>query len=183
VTGAIEYLKERGIEGQRIGLIGFSMGAITAIETAGKDDRVNAIIADSAVRDLKLFVSKDLNNLSNDLDLLLDNLGGTSYCSILRYLPFKDKIIPITANLYGLKINEVSPMNTARRINKKPILLIHSRNDKFIPYTNSEDIFKSLEDNPNRVLWLTEKAGHIGSLKMYPVEYLKKINNFLDENM
>jgi fermentation-respiration switch protein FrsA (DUF1100 family) len=183
VTGAIEYLKERGIEGQRIGLIGFSMGAITAIEAAGKDDRVNVLIADSAIRDLKLFVSEDLNNLSNDLDVLLNNLGGTSYCSILRYLPLKNKIIPITASLYGLKINEVSPMNTARKINKKPILLIHSKSDKFIPYRNSEDIFKSIEYNPNTALWLTEKADHIDSLKMYPLEYLKKIENFLEKSM
>jgi fermentation-respiration switch protein FrsA (DUF1100 family) len=67
-------------------------------------------------------------------------------------LPFKNKIIPIAANLYGLKINEVSPLNTARKINKKPILLIHSRNDKFIPYTNSEEIFKSMKNSPNTVL-------------------------------
>lgn len=183
VAGAIEYLKQRGIEGEKIGLIGFSMGAITAIETAGEDERINVVIADSAIRDLKLFVSTDVRNLSNDVDVLLNNLGGTSYSAILRYLPFKDKIISMTANVYGLKINEVSPMNTVRKIRKKPIFLIHSKNDQIISCMNSKEILKSLEDNPNATLWLTEKASHIGSLKMYPEEYLRKLEEFLDENM
>lgn len=183
VLGAINYLKKRGKEGEEIALLGFSMGAVAAIEATGEDKRVNAVIADSAIRDLRLYILNDLNSLSDDLNSILDNLGVAPYYSIFRYFPFKNNAILGVAKLYHLNVDEVSPMNTVKNISKKPIFLIHSKNDRFIPYTNSEAIFKSISDKSNVEFWTTAKAGHIGSLKMYPEAYLRKIKTFLDENM
>lgn len=181
VMGAIDYLKQRGKEGEKIVLLGFSMGAVTAIETAGKDIRVDAVIADSPFRDLKLFFTKDLAGLSNDLSAVSDNLGHIPYLQILRYMPFKYKIAYITTRLCGIEINKVSPMNTAKHLSQKPIFLIHGKNDRIIPYANSEEIFQSIKNNPYAELWLTEKAGHLESLDMYTDEYLKNIRTFLDK--
>lgn len=183
VLGAIDYLKQRGKEGEKIALLGFSMGAITAIEAAGEDERVNALIADSPIRDLKLFIAQDINNISNNLDTVLTNYGGPAYCSIIRYFPFKSYAIIRIAELYDLNISQVSPMSTVKNIAKKPIFLIHSKNDKFISYTNSEAIYQSLQNHSHASIWFTEKAEHIGSLKMYPEEYLGKIGAFLNDNM
>lgn len=183
VMGAVDYMKQRGKEGEKIALLGFSMGAATAIEAAEKDNRIDAVIADSPFRDLKLFVTKDLVCLSNDLNIIADNLEDIPYRSILRYLPFKDKIINITAKLCDIDIDEVSPMNAAKNLSEKPIFLIHGKNDRLIPYANSKEIYESIKNNHNAKLWITEGAGHIESLDKWQKEYLENIKAFLDRNM
>lgn len=184
VMGAIDYLKQQGNEGEKIALLGFSMGAVIAIEAAGKDKRVDAVIADSPFRDLKLFILNDLSNsLSCDMSFLPDNIANQSYWSVLRRFPFKDKAIWLLSKIYQINMDDVCPMNTVKNIPQKPIFLIHSKNDRLIPYTNSELIFKSLESNSNAMLWLTEKPKHIESLDMYPDEYLKRVKAFLDSNI
>ncbi|PAB61161.1 alpha/beta hydrolase [Anaeromicrobium sediminis] len=183
VLGAVDYLKERGEVGEKIGLVGFSMGAVTSIEAVGEDERVDALIADSAFRDLKLFIMDDINTLPHNLNIVSNNVGGLSYWSILRHFPYKNKVIIMIAKIYDLNIDEVSPMRTVKNMHSQPIFLIHGKNDKVIPYTNSEVIFKSLKNNSNAVFWIAEKAGHTDSLKMYSEEYLKRIKTFLDKNM
>ncbi|MBF8983235.1 alpha/beta fold hydrolase [Lutibacter sp. B2] len=170
VLGAIDYLKQRGKIGEKIALIGFSMGAVASIETAGADSRVDALIADSAFRDLKLFIMDDINTLPNNLNTISNNLGDLSYWSILRHFPFKNKILILLSKIYGVNINEASPINTVKHIPTKPIFLIHSKNDHVIPYTNSVAIFNLVKNNSNATFWFTEKACHVGSLKMYSKE-------------
>lgn len=183
VLGAIDYLKQREKVGEKIGLLGFSMGAVASIEATGEDPRVDALIADSAFRDLKLYIMDDINALPNNLNTLSNNLGDLSDWSILRHFPFKNKILILLSKIYGVNINEASPINTVTHIATKPIFLIHSKNDKVIPYTNSEAIFNLIKNNSNSKFWFTEKACHVGSLKMYSQEYLKRIKDFLDKNM
>ncbi len=183
VLGAIDYLKERGKEGEKIALLGFSMGAIAIIEAAGQDTRIDALIADSPVRDLKLFLSSDLKNLSSNIDHMLEKLDAASYCSIIKYIPFKSQGIMLTAKLYGVDFSEVSPINTVQKFTEQPILLIHGKCDKFISYTNSEEIFKLARNNPVTEIWITEKADHLESLQMYPEEYLEKLKSFLGKHM
>lgn len=183
VSSAIDYLKEHGKVGEKIVLLGFSMGAVTVIETAGIDERVDALIADSAFCDLKLFISNDLNNLLKDVECVSNYLGDLPNSYSINYIPYKNKIITMIARLNGLSIDKISPIRTVKNISKKPIFLIHGKQDQVIPYMNSVEIFKLLKNNSNALLWLTEKAGHIESLNVYSDEYLKKIKMFLDKNI
>jgi fermentation-respiration switch protein FrsA (DUF1100 family) len=74
-------------------------------------------------------------------------------------------------------------MDAVRNMNDKPLFLIHSKNDRLIPYSNSEYLYKCLESNPKSILWLTENANHIESINMYTEEYLKRLKTFLDMNL
>ncbi len=183
VIGAIDYLNKRGKEGEKIALLGFSMGAVAAIEAAGQDPRIDVIIADSPIRDLKLFISTDLKNLSNNLDRILTNLDAEQYYSILKYLPFKEKAITLICKFYGIEIDQVSPMNTVKKSIKQPLLLIHGKCDEYISCTNSEEIFKLANNNYKTEIWITENADHIQSLNLYTDEYLEKLEVFLGQHM
>lgn len=183
VCGAIDYLKQRGKVGEKIALLGFSMGAVTAIEATGIDERVNVLIADSSFKDLELYIMNNINTLLNDEHMISDNFGDLSYCSIVHYLPFNKEVVTGIANLYGVHINEVSPIGTLKQITNKPIFLIHGKKDTVIPCSNSELIFDSIKNNSNTQFWLSEKADHIESILMYSEEYLKRVETFLNENI
>lgn len=184
VMGAIDFLKELGKEGEKIALLGFSMGAVTAIETAEEDDRVDAVIADSPFRDLKLFLTRELvGSMSEDSSFKTYNMEDMPYWSVLSHVPFKDKIIDLTAKICDINIDEVSPMNAVKFLSKKPVFLIHGKDDRLIPYSNSQYIYKSFDNNPNKKIWLTEKAGHIESFDAYKQEYLDNIKVFLNKNI
>ena len=183
VMGAVNYLKNRGKVADKIALLGFSMGAIASIEAAGQDPRIDIIIADSPARDLELFISNDLKNISSNLDHILKNLDADQYYTVLKYLPFKEKAIFWAAKLYGINVSKVSPMNTVKNITKQPLLLIHGKSDRFISYTNSEEIFKLSNNKFITEIWITDNTDHIQSLNMYPVEYLGKIKSFLSKHM
>ena len=184
VMGAIDYLKSRGKVGEKIALLGFSMGAVSVIEAAEKDTRVDAVIADSPFRDLRLFVLNDIiSSLSNYLRFLPDNIANSFYWPIFMNFPFKSSFISLVSRICSINLNEVSPMNAVKNISPKPIFIIHGRGDRLIPCTNSEAIFEPLSKNSNASLWLTDNAAHIESLNMYSNEYLKRVQNYLDENI
>lgn len=182
ILGAVDYLYERGKQGEKIGLLGFSMGAVASIEAAGQDPRIDIIIADSPIRDLKLFITNDLESLSSSLKSILKNLDAEQYYAILKFLPFKEEAITLIYRFHGVEIDQVSPMNTVKTFTKQPLLLIHGKCDRYISYTNSEKIFR-LANNNKTDIWLTENADHIQSLNRYPDEYLKKLEGFLDQYM
>ncbi len=183
VIGAIDYLSKRGKEGEKIALLGFSMGAVAAIEAAGQDPRIDVIIADSPIRDLKLFISTDLKNLSDNLDRILTDLDAKQYYTILKYLPFKGKAIALICKFYGIEIDQVSPLNTVKKSIKQPLLLIHGKYDEYISYTNSEEIYKLAKNNCKTEIWITQNADHVQSLNLYTDEYLEKLEKFLGQHM
>ncbi len=183
VCGAIDYLKQRDGVGEKIAIIGFSMGAVTAIEAAGMDVRVDALIADSPFNDLEKFITNDFNNLLSELSDKTNQSGEFSYCSVLRYFPFNKAAAGLIAKRYDVNIDEISPIEAVKEISEKPIFLIHGKEDKIIPYANSEKIYDAIKKNVNAQFWFSEKAGHIQSINMYSHEYLEKLEIFLNGHM
>ncbi len=58
LLGALDFLAARGI--QRAGVLGFSLGATTAIITAAITDRIAALVAEGAVARLKQTLARRL---------------------------------------------------------------------------------------------------------------------------
>jgi fermentation-respiration switch protein FrsA (DUF1100 family) len=125
----------------------------------------------------------DLDNLPDRLSELTDIAGGSLFLSAAKHIPINTTLIKMASRVYNINVNEVSPVNAFKNVPEKPILLIHGKKDRIIPYTNSVEIFNTLKDNTDASLWLTENAGHIGSLQTYPEEYLKRVKNFLEKYM
>lgn len=183
LLGAVDYLKQYGVEGERVAVLGFSMGGATALLAAGQTEVFDAVIADSTFSDLRDFIKKDLNCLPSNLNTLSSNLGDLSYWSILRHFPFKDKFIQYYAGKNRINISEVSPVNAVKNMAEKPVFLIHGKKDRLISHTNSEAIYNCIRSNPNSMLWITDKAGHVESLTIYTEQYLAKVKSFLDRSL
>lgn len=158
LLGAIRYVKNKG--SSHISLLGFSMGASTAIVAAAESKDVNAVIADSPYSDLTDY-------LNNNLSIWSD----------LPSFPFNYTTIIAMKIIAGIDTSKVSPVKVIKSISPTPILLIHSKDDTTISIKNSYELLGA--SGENTTLWETENVDHVGSFEGNEEKYMKKIIDFL----
>lgn len=157
LLGAVDWVKQN--HPSKVGVIGFSMGATTALLAAADDPSIVGVIADSP-----------FNNL---LSYLKENLPVWSH---LPNFPFTPLILDIIPPLTGMHPEEVNALSAVDRIYPRPVLFIHSQTDKDIPYTNSETMWEKHKDKFQ--FWKTTGVGHVGSYAKYKEMYTGKVEGF-----
>jgi len=161
LLGAVEFAKKKGAE--RIVLLGFSMGASTSILAAAECEDVDAVIADSPFANLNSYLNENINVWSG-----------------LPSVPFNKTVLLAISIITGLDLDEASPQKVVHQISPRPLLLIHSKDDKKIPVQNSYMIYEA-SDKAHTVFWETSGADHVRSYKVYPDEYIRRAIDFLNE--
>jgi len=164
MLSAIEYAKVNK-KSEKISLIGWSMGAAVSIMAGTESPYVSTIIADSSFSDLYTYLQTNLPIWSN-----LPNYPFTA--EIMSLFPVVEKMDP----------KKVSPYKAINNLGSRKLLLIHSKDDKSIPYENSVQIYNSVRDKSNTELWLTDKADHIRSYLLYKNDYENRVISFLNKN-
>lgn len=158
LAGAIDYVSDRFPQ-EQIGLIGFSMGAVTSLLVAGEDERVRLVIADSPYYALD--------------EYLQENLGR--WTGLPRF-PFHALLAGMLRLL--LRGQHVAPYRAVEKMTTRPILLIHGTADQTIPHENSEKL-AAKSAHPLTELWLVPEAGHVRSYAQNPDAYANKVLAFL----
>ncbi len=127
----LDALEMRGLRVGAVGVMGFSYGAATAIEWAGKDPRIRAVIAVAAFASLRKVVP-----------------GYTVFP-----LPesFVNEAIDLAGAQGGFDPDEASPM-LANRFTQAQVLLIHGLDDHRIPPWHSWLIFAAGRDHSKILL-------------------------------
>lgn len=164
LLGAIKYVKSQG--SKHVVLMGFSSGASTCLLAAAESSDVDAVIADSPFSDLKEYLNSNL-----------------SVWSGLPSFPFNRTISLSVEMLTGIDTAKVSPKNVIGKLSPRPVLFIHSKDDKKISISNSIELYDAYSKiaGDNAVFWRTEGVDHIGSYKEYPQEYMDKVFAFLQK--
>lgn len=163
LLSAVEFIKELGY--QKIGLVGFSMGASTAIITTVETEDVLALVADSPFADLRTYLKENLPVWSN-----------------LPAFPFTPLVLGVTPIFTGMDMAQVRPIEAITRLEDRPVLLIHTEADDKIPASNSQLLYDTLA-SPNHTLWLTPGTKHIGSYQAVPEEYLERVTQFFQHHL
>jgi dipeptidyl aminopeptidase/acylaminoacyl peptidase len=162
VLGAIAYVKEKGIQTQRIGLLGFSVGAAASLLAAAEDEVIPAVVSDSCWADL--------------MDLIRSEIAKRPHMPRLL-----TPLVPKLAKLaYGVDVDEVKPLATVAQIAPRPIFFIHGEFDRTVPVESALRMYHS-NDNPKNSLWVVPEAPHVGSYKARPEEYIAKVTDFFDQ--
>jgi dipeptidyl aminopeptidase/acylaminoacyl peptidase len=159
LLGAVNFVKSKGI-GDKIGVIGFSMGAATVLSVLDKTNKIDFAIADSPFSDLKSYLYANMKIWTG-----------------LPNFPFVPMIILNFKLIYGIDYITVSPLNSVIKSNI-PILLIHGKKDTTIPYTESVKMEKLLKNNKSKLV-LFKDSVHVGSYFMYQTQYEETIKKFL----
>ena len=147
-------------ENIEIGLYGVSMGAATILMTLNSSlpKNVKFAIADSSYASLEDMTSK----------LLFDKVGILEPF-ILPSLKLKLK------QTLGFDMESVSPRIALAHNDEVPVLLIHSRNDKLIPYHMAEELFGSclgykkiiIEENPTHAYACYEDPHYFEKIQQF----------------
>lgn len=160
VLGAISWVQKH--VRSKICLVGFSMGGSTSLLAAAEESSVLGVITDSAFSQLSPY--------------LRDNLPVWSK---LPRFPFTPLILGILPRLIGINPRHVDALAAVDHIYPRPILFIHSQDDDAIPWSNSEGMWRRHPDAFE--LWVTQKAGHVGSYQMQPEAYNQRVLAFLSK--
>ena len=157
---AVAFLRSRGY--QRIGVWGFSFGAAVALLSLDRGVVVEAIVADSSYADLAQMA-----------EAYYGNLGPLSW--VLA------RLTDLWARIFlGVELRAVSPAAAARG-STTPILLIHSRADDQISFSQALEIQAPLAGNPNARFWFVERARHGEAWSRYRAEYEARVEAFFRE--
>jgi len=154
VLGAVDWLRAQGHG--RIGVLGASMGAATSLLAAADEPGISALVADSAFTDFGLMIERQYRKLS--------------------HLPrcFLPGALAVGRLVTGVRLDRVRPLEAARSLHGRPMLVIHTGGDRFIP---AEDA-SALAGAAGADLWITAGTRHLGSYASDPAAYATRVTGF-----
>lgn len=172
VKAGVEYLKTIDkYKDLPIIVFGVSMGGSTVINSIGEIDDIDGVISLSAY--------------SNWADVFCDNmiqLGVPEFIANIEkpfvwfYLGFD----------YGFDKIGINPLNEIKKLNGRPALLMHSKDDSQVPYESYKRLIASVEEDVST--YVREGNYHFITYDGYSnkpwedTEYAEAILEFLDEN-
>ena len=122
VLGAVDFLRARGYAPGRIGVLGVSLGAGTAALAAAEEPAIGALVLDSAFASFEQMLGRQFSRLSRLPGWFLP---GTLAAGRL---------------LLGVDVRRVQPLSCMPRLRGRPVLVIHSQGDRFVPATDAHEI-------------------------------------------
>jgi len=195
LLGAIQYAKQQGYE--RIGLVGFSMGAATALQVAPEVPEVEAVIADSAYTDMESFFQGNLYQLHSEYGLFQSEEFQAMFADKPWYRhafafwqkhqetlePMMMALVPKLvqwemALLTGIQPQQMQPIAAVSALKDQGVFLIHSQGDSVIPVTESEQL-EQASTAEHTILWVSKSPDHVGTFDKHPGEYIRRTTEFL----
>lgn len=159
IRGAVTLLKARGVS--RVGVLGVSLGAGDAILAAARDERIDAVVADSSWADE-----------SAQLDRMSRLAVGAVNVPLLPYEP------ALVDALVGGRLEDARPRDEVVRIAPRPLLLIHSADDAnaTTPLSGARQLLAAAGDP--KELWIAPSGGHAGAFGAQRDEYQRRVVAF-----
>lgn len=159
VAAAVKFLQHRpDVTLGRVGVLGFSMGGVIAIESAARIQDIRAVVAQG-----------NFDNLSTNIvprgfqGSLIGSLGQTAVLWFYRYYTGYDPSL-------------VKPVESIVNISPRPVFLIAGEGEAEDNRTQAQYQAAGLP----KELWLVPEVGHGGYLSRWPAEYERRVIAFFD---
>jgi pimeloyl-ACP methyl ester carboxylesterase len=161
----VEWLSAKtGLPRSRIGLIGWSYGAATAIQAASEaGGDVAFVVADSSYSSLR--------------DIAHDQAKKQFGTWATIFVPGALAVSALRAGFDGTR---PAPAGAIEHV-RSPVLLIHSRQDGFTPVEHSERIFEHSNQARTRLVIPAWEAPHAHSFTENPAAYTAVVEDFVTE--
>ena len=166
VRAAIEYLRARGdVDMGRIGILGYSLGAIAATLAAPEAPELRCLVSESGFADFP-----------RDIDMLFTRFTG------LPAFPFANLIIFFGERISGVRLAEIRPMAVIGQLSPRAVFIISDLEDELTnePY-DGEHLYASAGEP--KQLWQVAGAGHVHAFDLFPDEWIRRVGDFLDEHL
>lgn len=154
VSGAVAWARGRGFEAGSIGIIGWSLGAASALMALEETPDI-AVVSDSAYADGEPLLAR--NALRPGLRLAL---------RLFR----------------GVDLDAVRPDRSIATAGERRVLLIHGALDTAVPVSHAERL-RAAGGASVSDLWVVPDAGHTGAYAVHPDEYAARVIVFFNAEL
>ncbi len=163
VRQAVSCVRQRLAPSTKIVVLGYSMGASTAILAAEQDPAIAGVIADSPYDSLQRYLAEDL-----------------PVWHVLPRFPFQPLLMAALPKLAGIDLSQADPAAHLQRLGQRPLLIIAGSADTLVPVSNAEKLFaRAHASDGQATLWIVRGAGHIQAYKTGPPAYVRHLRAFL----
>ncbi len=161
ILGAVDFLLHRGYQPGRIGVLGASMGGVSAIAAAAEEHAIGALVTDSAFASLHEVLSAQFTRLTHLPTFLLSGA------------------LLAARALTGEDLLRHSPAQNMFRLRGRPTLVIHAAHDPFVPAQHARALAMAGEGT----MWITAGSRHLSSFGMAGREYLDNVGGFFAQHL
>jgi len=159
VLGAVEYVRKRGFND--IGVMGFSLGAVSSLLAAAETEDIDAVVADSSYADLNDIMEPEFSKRTHAPQ------------GLLRPILFMIRV------MFGVDFSAIRPIDCVSEITPRPIFFIHGEEDDTIPVEHAERLYQAA-GNPLNRLWIVPDTNHTRAYITQPDEYVSRVAEFFD---
>lgn len=145
ILAAISHIRHKNYQG-KIGVVGFSQGAVASLGAASESDEIKALALFAPYAAFE-------NEVVYAIDFFFKKKKKNKLAAFIRAHP--GLFCLFFERIYRVNLKRENPVKTIKRI-KAPILLGHGKNDSLIPYHNGQILAKS----SNKVEFITLAKGH-----------------------
>lgn len=150
---------EPGVDPNRIGAVGFSLGALALSTAAARDPRLRAVVLEAGAASLEELLRHDFAS---------------------RW-PFSSTLAVAAARLLGIRVDEVRPLHRLREMGQRPLLLVYGERDETIPPAVGERMRAAAGGAAE--LFVVPNGRHGGWEKAAPNELKARLRGFFERTL
>ena len=160
VLAAVDWLIEQGATPGRIGVLGTSLGASTAIIAAGQDERIAAAWSDSAYVDMERKIAEELE--------------ARGYPVILA--PAATLLALVIS---GDDLQAHTVLREVAHLEGRQLAVLHGELDESTYVAHAYDLIDAAQGAGVDVeAWIAPDAGHVQAMFRWPAEYEQRLGDF-----
>lgn len=160
IRAVLDWAERAGFEPDRIGWVGYSMGASTLLMEAARNARIRVAVIDSPYGNLPELLDSQLTRYSN-----LPSL-------------FNPGILLAARLAFGVRTDDLVPIRFARAWGDRPILLIHGSADTTVPIAQARQMAQSL--GPSCMPVYVHGVEHNQAYLQKPEDYVALLDSFFE---
>lgn len=160
VMAAVDWLIAQGVDPDRLGVLGASMGAATAIVSGGQDERISAVWADTSYADIETRIAEELEARG------FPRLFAPAASLVARVLSGDDYAA-------HTMLSEIAEMG------ERPVFITHGALDQTTVASHAHALVESAEAAGVPLgTWIVEDAGHLEAMFLHADEYQQRLDEF-----
>jgi fermentation-respiration switch protein FrsA (DUF1100 family) len=163
LAAAIAFGRRR-VKDARIGLLGYSMGAVVSLLGAAGDPSVEALVLDSPFSDLGQVLRENVRR-----HLLLPGW------------PFVAAASAWLRTRHGIRIADASPIAVLSGLEPRPLFFIHGSADTMTSVQHSRRLYDAYRGP--REIWVVQGAPHTGAYFADRQLYVERVAGFFARNL
>lgn len=163
LRAALDWARSEGFAPDRIGWLGYSLGASTILLEGLRDPEVGAVVLDSPFGDLPALLNEQL----------------TLYSGLPAW--FNPGILLAARLVYGVRTDDLVPARLASGWGDRPMLLIHGTADSIVPYDQGRAIAEAV--GPACVLVTLPGVEHAMAYRDDRIGYVDRLDRFFGAHL